>query len=334
MTTILELRRVALSLPTRDGDRAILKDVSFGVREGEALGLVGESGSGKSMTLRTILGTVPSGGSVKGSLSFGGTSLTGPGTEELRRLRGTQIGVIGQDPRASLNPVRTIESFLTEGLVDVLGEPRRKARDSAESMLGMVGLHDPAGVLRSYPHELSGGMLQRVCIAAALTTRPCLLLADEPTTALDVTTQSEVMAIIDDLRREQGMAMLFVTHDLELAAGVCDRIAVMYAGEIVEIGTPEQLHTAPRHPYTRLLMDARPTIDAAAERLAVVPGRPAAAHESVEGCAFAPRCPWAEDQCRHDAIPLAVDATGAVRCRRSAAIASQLVDPEVVTPRD
>ncbi len=334
MTAILELERVALSLPTSAGDRAILKDVSLGLREGEALGLVGESGSGKSMTLRTILGTVPKGGSVSGSLTFGGTSLIGPRTEAVRRLRGTQIGVIGQDPRASLNPVRTIGSFLTEGLVDVLGEPRRQARATAERLLGMVGLHAPAQLLRSYPHELSGGMLQRVCIAAALATRPSLLLADEPTTALDVTTQSEVMAIIDELRREQGMAMVFVTHDLELAAGVCERIAVMYAGEIVETGTPEQLHTAPRHPYTRLLMDARPTIDAAAERLAVVPGRPAAAHENVEGCAFAPRCPWVEDDCRHGAVPLAVDATGATRCRRSAAIASQLVDPEAVTPHD
>jgi oligopeptide/dipeptide ABC transporter ATP-binding protein len=330
MSDLLDLAQVTLRVPSRPGARTILKDVTFGVSEGEALGLVGESGSGKSMTLRAVLGTVPRGSVLGGSVSFDGTSLASLGGARLRRLRGAQIGVVGQDPRASINPVRTIESFLTEGLVDVLGRPRDEARDAVARLLDMVGLHDPGRVLASYPHQLSGGMLQRVAIAAALATQPRLLLADEPTTALDVTTQSEVMAIIDELRREHGMAMVFVTHDLELAAAVCDRIAVMYAGEIVEIGTPEQLHTAPRHPYTRLLMDARPAIDATVERLAVVPGRPAAAHESGTGCAFAPRCPWAEEQCTGEALPLTATLTGAVRCRRSEAIADQLADRQAV----
>jgi oligopeptide/dipeptide ABC transporter ATP-binding protein len=332
--SLLALEGVALEVPVRFGTRQILKDVSLEVAEGEALGLVGESGSGKSMTLRAVLGTVPDGSSVGGALRFGDMDLRAPDSARRRRQRGLQIGVIGQDPRSALNPVRTIESFVTEALIDVMGQPRDVARHNVMGLLRMVGLDDIQRVLRSYPHQLSGGMLQRVCIAAALATGPRLLLADEPTTALDVTTQSEVMAIIDALRRDEGMAMVFVTHDLALAAAVCDRIAVMYAGEIVEVASPTQMWANPRHPYTRLLIDARPSIDATARRLSVVPGRPAAAHEITRGCAFVGRCPWAETACESTGITLQRVNGGSVRCRRVEQIAAQLATTRVVDSLD
>lgn len=325
--SLLSIKKLTMTVPVPFGTRQILRDVSLEVGAGEAVGLVGESGSGKSMTLRSVLGTEPAGSDVGGSLTFEDQDLRAPSSSALRRLRGTRIGVIGQDPSSALNPVHTVELFLTEALIEVMDEPRAKARETAKNLLTSVGLHDPERVLASYPHELSGGMLQRVCIAAALATEPRLLLADEPTTALDVTTQSEVMAIVDELRRDEDMAMLFVTHDLELAAAVCDRIAVMYAGEIVEVAEPDQLRDSPRHPYTRLLLDARPGIDATATELAVIPGRPAAAYEIEQGCAFAARCPWVEPECKAHDIELEEFGERAARCRRSEEIKDELAAP-------
>lgn len=325
--SLLSIKNLRMTVPVPFGTRQILRDVSLEVAAGEAVGVVGESGSGKSMTLRSVLGTEPSGSDVGGSLTFDDQDLRGPSSSKLRRLRGTEIGVIGQDPSSALNPVHTVELFLTEALIHVMGQPRGKARETAKDLLDSVGLTDPERVLASYPHELSGGMLQRVCIAAALATRPRLLLADEPTTALDVTTQSEVMAIVDELRRDDDMAMLFVTHDLELAAAVCDRIAVMYAGEIVEVAEPDQLRDSPRHPYTRLLLDARPGITSTTTRLAVIPGRPAAAWEIHQGCAFAARCPWVEPECRAQHVEVATVGDREARCRRTEEIKDQLAAP-------
>jgi oligopeptide/dipeptide ABC transporter ATP-binding protein len=324
---LLELEKVTLEVASPAGPRPILRDVSLTIAAGEAVGLVGESGSGKSMTLRAILGAEPDGAKVGGHILFDDVDLRKISGRQLRRLRGEGIGVVGQDPKATMNPVRTVEAFLLEGLVDVLGQLRGAARQRICGLLETVGLTDPDRVLSSYPHQLSGGMLQRVAIAAALSGRPRLLLADEPTTALDVTTQSEVMAIVDELRRDEGLAMVFVTHDLELAGAVCDRIAVMYAGEIIEVATPEQVHATPHHPYSRLLLDARPSIDTAVELLPVIPGRPAAAHETGQGCAFAPRCPWAQDECRRRSQSLTSDGQRQVRCWRSKEIAQELARP-------
>lgn len=325
--TLLRLEHVTLQVPVPYGSRRILRDVTLEVAEREAVGLVGESGSGKSMTLRTILGTTPAGSVTGGCVEFDGDDLMSEDGTPLGRLRGHRIGVIGQDPQAAINPVYTVGSFLLEGLVNGQGQPRKAALATIRELLQMVGLTDQDRVLAAYPHQLSGGMLQRVSIAAALAEQPQLLLADEPTTALDVTTQSEVMAIIDDLRRDEGLAMLFVTHDLELASAVCDRIAVMYAGEIVEIATPEELRNGPHHPYTRLLMDARPRIDAASTHLSVIPGRPAGAHEVGAGCAFAPRCPWVEELCLTQRIELRAQGPRWARCRRAEEIASGLAGP-------
>ena len=207
--------------------------------------------------------------------------------------------MIFQDPRAHVNPVRRIGDFMTEALRANQGVSAAEAGRRAADMLAQVGIDDGERRLRQYPHELSGGMLQRVMIAAALLTEPALLLADEPTTALDVTTQAEVMAILDELRREFGLAMLFITHDLELAAAICDRTAVMYAGQIVEIRASDLLHDDPLHPYTAALAAARPDIAQTRARLRAIPGRPLSAFEAPRrACAFAPRCPHATAACR------------------------------------
>jgi oligopeptide/dipeptide ABC transporter ATP-binding protein len=335
---LLEVDDVRLEVPHRSGDRPLLRGVSLTVAPGEAVGLVGESGSGKSMTLRTVLRTEPAGARVTGRVLLDGADVRGLDAAALRRLRADAIAMISQDPRAALNPVLRVSRFLIEGLCDARGESRSAAERRARDLLAQVGIADVDRCMNSYPHQLSGGMLQRVVIAAAVAGSPRLLLADEPTTALDVTTQSEVMVILDEQRREHGMAMLFVTHDLELASAVCDRIAVMYAGEIVEIGTPAQLHSAPRHPYTRLLLDSRPSLTATTPVLPVIPGRPIAAYEVTAGCAFADRCPWVAPRCRDGTVAL-VGAEGggtigdgsghegdrrAVRCHRSDELAGEL----------
>jgi oligopeptide/dipeptide ABC transporter ATP-binding protein len=300
----------------RHQSRVILRGVSFEISPGEALGLVGESGSGKSMTARAVTGLLPSAATVSGSVAFGGTPVLGMRAASLRRLRSHDIAMIFQDPRAHINPVHTVGDFLTEGLIATRGARRGQARDTAARLLAEVGIPDAGRRMRQHPHELSGGLLQRVMIAAALATGPRLLLADEPTTALDVTTQEEVMAILDAQRRQRGLALLFITHDLELAAAVCDRIAVMYAGQIVEVAPAASLHRDPRHPYTRALLAARPAAAERGTRLATVPGRPLSAWEAGTGCAFAPRCPLAVPQC-DTAPPARAVGDSIVACHRA-----------------
>ncbi len=321
---LLAVDGLTVRLTVDGARRPVLRDVSFTVRAGEALGLVGESGSGKSMTARTIDRLLPRGAETSGEIRFAGQlvgALSGPA---LRRYR-SEVAMIFQDPRAHINPVRRIGDFMTEALRANLGVAAGEARSRAVSMLGQVGIEDGPRRLRQYPHELSGGMLQRVMIATALLTRPRLLLADEPTTALDVTTQAEVMAILDELRREFGLAMLFITHDLELAAAICDRTAVMYAGQIVEVRSSARLHDDPLHPYTAALAGARPDITQTAHRLRAIPGRPLSAFEApAEECAFAPRCGYAQDACRAGAPPVAGLDGGLARCLRAPELRGQL----------
>jgi peptide/nickel transport system ATP-binding protein len=297
--------------------RPVIHDVGLQIRAGEAVGLVGESGSGKSMTARAIARLLPSGARVDGEISFAGRRVLGMSPRELRAYRTDGIAMIFQDPRAHTNPVRRIGDFLTEALRTSKGVREDEAERRAVATLAEVGIEDGARRLRQYPHELSGGMLQRVMIAAALLSEPQLLLADEPTTALDVTTQSEVMAILDELRRERGLAMLFITHDLELAAAVCDRTCVMYAGSIVEQQSSAGLNTDPLHPYTAALVAARPSLDAVTGRLAAISGRPRSAFEAPEGCAFADRCPYHEPRCTAEQQVLRPLGGGLVRCRRA-----------------
>lgn len=259
---MLNIERLVLTVVDPDTGREteILHGNSLSLGQGEAIGLVGESGSGKSMTLKCILGIEPSGSRVEGRIELDGTDLLATSGEELRRIRANDLALIAQNPHGALNPVLPVGRFLIEGMADARTMGRADAEAKAAELLRSVGITDTERVLRSYPHQLSGGMLQRVVIAGAISGAPKLLLADEPTTALDVTTQAEVVAILDEMRREHGLSMIFVTHDLDLAAAVCDRLAVMKDGEILEIGTPEEIRDRPRTEYTRTLMAARPML--------------------------------------------------------------------------
>jgi oligopeptide/dipeptide ABC transporter ATP-binding protein len=324
MTQLLEIDGLGARLPVEGELRPVLHDVSLTIGEGEAVGLVGESGSGKSMTARAVDRLLPRGAQTSGAIRFAGEDVLKLGGGELRRYR-ERVVMIFQDPRAHVNPVRRIGDFMTEGLRghDV---PRDQAARRAVEALRDVGIDDGARRLEQYPHELSGGLLQRVMIATMLLGEPRLVLADEPTTALDVTTQAEVMAILDELRRERGLALLFITHDLELAAAVCDRTAVMYAGQIVETRVSSLLDRDPLHPYTAALAAARPDIGATAHRLAAIPGRPVSAFEAPDGCPFAPRCAFAQDRCREGRPELRELDGGRVRCVRAEELRGRLME--------
>jgi oligopeptide/dipeptide ABC transporter ATP-binding protein len=325
---LLEVSHLAAQLPVEGELRTVLHDVSLTIGAGEAVGLVGESGSGKSMTARAVARLLPPGAKTDGAIRFDGRdvgTLRGGG---LRDYRG-EVAMVFQDPRAHINPVRTIGDFMGEALRTLRRVDKATARRRSIEALGDVGIPDGERRLGQYPHELSGGLLQRVMIATMLLTEPRLLLADEPTTALDVTTQAEVMAILDELRRERGMALLFITHDLELAGAVCDRTSVMYAGQMVETRESARLHDDPLHPYTASLATARPTIDASVHRLTAIPGRPVSAFEAPEGCPFAPRCAFVQDACRAARPPVTELDGGSVRCIRAEELRGRLTE-EVV----
>lgn len=315
--SLLEVAGLRLSLPVSSGPRTVLRGIDLTVAAGESVGVVGESGSGKSMTLRSIARVLPQGAVVGGRISFDGVDVLGMDDTALRAYQAAKIAMVFQDPRMHLNPVRTIGDFLTEGMVATAGLSKEAARRRAVSLLADVGIDDGERRLKQYPHHLSGGLLQRVMIAAALACEPQLLLADEPTTALDVSTQSEVLAILDELRRERGMALVLVTHDLELAAAVCDRVVVVYSGEVIEAGPSARCLSAPRHPYTAALLGARPDVGRAVPRLAAIPGSPLAAHEAPPGCSFAPRCPHARDVCVEQHPAFAGDDLAGERCVRA-----------------
>jgi len=327
MSTLLQVQHLAVRLPVGGELRTVLRDVSFGIGEGEALGLVGESGSGKSMTARAVARLLPEGAEQQGSIHFAGADIATLKGAALRDYRAA-VAMVFQDPRAHVNPVRTIGDFMTEALRTNHGVSRAEAAARAVARLAEVGIPDGVRRMEQHPHELSGGLLQRVMIASALLTEPRLLLADEPTTALDVTTQAEVMAILDDLRRERGVALLFITHDLELAAAVCDRIAVMYAGSLMQEQPSATLDTDPLHPYTAALLQARPDIDRVHERLLAIPGRPLSAFEAPAGCPFGSRCGHAEASCADSMPPLVDVGGGRSRCRRLPELRGSLL-PEV-----
>ncbi|MFN8158876.1 MAG: ABC transporter ATP-binding protein [Candidatus Nanopelagicales bacterium] len=317
MTRLLEVDGLSIRMPQL-ANRPLLDDVSLQVDAGEIVGLVGESGSGKSLTARAALALLPRDAEVGGRVLVDGDDVLSADRGDVRRLRRTTASMVFQDPRAGINPIRRIGDFLTESLRLNHGWDKAKAQARSLELLEAVGLPDPERHLRQFPHELSGGMLQRVMIAGALTTSPRLLLCDEPTTALDVTTQAEILAILGRLQREQGMGLLFITHDLDLAAAVCDRVYVMYAGRIVEHATAAELFDAPRHPYTSGLLTSTPGVDADHDRLLPIPGAPLSLLESLPGCAFAPRCAYAEDACSSDPLELVAGDDGrSVRCRRA-----------------
>jgi len=302
---VLSVRGLSVSLPGADGQVTVLREVGFDVGPGETVGIVGESGCGKSVTAKAVLGLLPGGGSVTaGSVVFAGKELTALGEKELGRIRGAGIALISQDPAGSLDPTFTIGGQLREVIRRHQPAPRRQVRAEAERLLRLVRLPDPAGLLGRRPAELSGGMAQRVCVALALAARPKLLIADEPTTALDVTVQAEILAILRDLQDELGMAILLITHDWGVLADMCHRAVVMYAGEVVETASVEELYARPRHPYTAALLAANPHLARTGRPLPAIPGSVPRPGDWPAGCHFQARCPIAGPACGESPIPL------------------------------
>ncbi|HZT65097.1 MAG TPA: ABC transporter ATP-binding protein [Acidimicrobiales bacterium] len=305
---VLEMHELRTWFATPEGPLRAVDGVSLGVEPGRCLGVVGESGSGKTVLLRSIVGLLPRRAiaSTGGTVCFEGLELAGAPPAVIRDVRGRRIGMVFQDPMTSLNPVMRVGTQLTDGMRHHLGVGRQEARRRARALLEAVGIPDPERRLRDYPHQLSGGMRQRVTIAIALACDPSLLLADEPTTALDVTVQSQILRLLGRLRRQRNMAVILVTHDMGVVAGSTDDLAVMYAGKVVEQGPTATVFSATRHPYTRALLEAIPRADARpGERLATIPGQPPSLVDPPSGCRFAPRCPRAADRCRAEEPPLA-----------------------------
>jgi peptide/nickel transport system ATP-binding protein len=292
------LRLEDLHVSVHDGAATAVRGVSLRVRAGEIVGLVGESGSGKTLTCRATLGVLPPGCAVqRGTVSFRGVDVTSLSRRGWERLHGNRMGAVFQDPASYLNPVLTVGHQLTEVLRVKLGLPRRAAHHRALELFEAVGLRQPGRVFHQIPAELSGGMLQRAMIAIAISCDPQLLVADEPTTALDVTIQAEVLELLERLRDERGLAVLFVSHDLAVITQLCDRIAVFYAGEIVESGPAEEITQRPRHPYTQALLRVASVGDFRRRELEVIAGQPPRVGEDITGCRFAARCPVAVPEC-------------------------------------
>jgi oligopeptide/dipeptide ABC transporter ATP-binding protein len=316
MALLLDVSSLSTQFATKQGVVRAVDDVSWDVREGETVALVGESGCGKSMTALSIMRLVPgpNGRVVSGRILFKGRDLLALPEEEMRRVRGREIAMIFQEPMTSLNPVLTIGRQLTEGLEIHLGLRAGESRRRATELLAMVGIPDPESRLAQYPHQFSGGMRQRMMIAMALACDPALILADEPTTALDVTIQAQILELMKDLSRRLGVAMLIITHNLGVVARYADRVNVMYAGKIVEQGTARELYRNPRHPYTLGLLRSVPRLDAPVRsRLLPIEGQPPDLTHLPRGCAFTARCDFRVARCPTDRPPLrSIDDNGHV----------------------
>ncbi len=315
MNPLLRVLDLRTTFPGTPATRAV-DGVSFDLEAGETLALVGESGCGKTVTALSLLALVDEPGRIEpgSTVEYDGRNLLALGPRELRRIRGAEIAMVFQEPATSLNPVLTVETQITETLHAHRSVSRTAARMRAAELLELVGIPQAADRLGAYPHELSGGMQQRVMIAIALSCEPKILIADEPTTALDVTVQAQILELLADLQDRLGMAMLLISHDLGVVAGLADRVAVMYGGQIVERASATAIFERPTHPYTESLLQAVPRLDQPVRRLPAIPGSVPSAAAWPAGCRFHPRCPHAWDRCRTSHPPLATTPTGDVRC--------------------
>jgi peptide/nickel transport system ATP-binding protein len=316
---LLEVSELAVDLPRRGGSERVVDRATFSLDEGESLGVVGESGSGKTMTALALMGLTPEGARVSGSIQFEGRELVGLGEDAMRELRGDRIAMIFQEPMTALNPLHSVGAQVAEPLMLHRGLAKRDALRQAVGLLERVRLAEPERAARSYPFALSGGERQRAMIAMAIGCSPRLVIADEPTTALDVTVQARILALIDGLRAESKMALLLVSHDLAVIAGHCDRVMVMYAGMIMESGPVKAVLREPKNPYTLALLDARPRPGAPrGARLRTIPGAPRATGENRTGCPFAGRCALTIAVCWTTPPPeVAVGANRLSRCHRA-----------------
>jgi oligopeptide transport system ATP-binding protein len=304
MPSLLEIRDLHVQFHTDRGVLRPVDGVSLSIKPGETIGLVGESGSGKSMTSLAIMGLVPSPGRITGGqILFQGRDLRPLAPRELAKIRGNRIAMVFQDPMTSLNPFLTVAQQLTEVTRLHLGYSRKRALDHAVEMLRRVGIPGAERRVFDYPHQFSGGMRQRVMIAMALSCRPQLLIADEPTTALDVTIQAQILELIAELQQSEGMAVILITHDLGVVANSCKRVAVMYAGRLVEQAPVDDLFARPKHPYTLGLLESIPRIDALQTKLTPIPGQPPDLSALPVGCKFQPRCSQAIERCKTEDPP-------------------------------
>jgi len=317
MSRVLEVENLRVTFPGPNGSRVAAVDgVSFVLHRGETLALVGESGCGKSLTSLSLLRLVPAPGRIEpeSRIRLGNTSVLLLEGDALREIRGRRIGMIFQDPMTSLDPVFKVGDQIAEGILAHFSISKREARERAVALLKEVGIPDPTARADAYPHQLSGGMRQRVMIAIALAAEPEILIADEPTTALDVTVQAQILEVLDRLRAQRGMAVLLITHDLGIVAGRADRVAVMYAGEIVEEAPTTSLFARPSHPYTKGLFASIPRLSGPVSRLNPIPGTVPPASAWPSGCRFRPRCPYAFERCVEEPALLPVAPEHRGRC--------------------
>ncbi len=319
MSHLLEVKNLTTVFSADYGETVSVDHISFHVDKGETVCIVGESGCGKSVTSLSIMGLLGRGGAVRdGSALFDDKNLLELTEKELDELRGNRISMIFQDPLTSLNPVFTVGNQITESIRTHMNLSKEEAKERAIQVLAKVGMPDPAGTMKKYPHTLSGGMRQRVMIAMALSCDPALLIADEPTTALDVTIQAQIMALLKKLREESGMSMILITHDIGLVARMADRVIVMYAGQLIEEAPVKELFAEPRHPYTKALLATVPSIYDEKDRvLESIPGIVPENYDKIVGCRFADRCPYRRPECDEAQKDIVINEQHKVKCWRA-----------------
>ena len=309
-SNLLEVKNLNVHFQTPEGELQAVRDVNFSLRQGETLGVVGESGSGKSQTMLAMMGLLANNARAEGQVLFKGDNILNLPTAQLNRVRGPRLAMVFQDPMTSLNPFLKIERQMTEVLQTHQNASRGQARAAALQMLEKLRIADPLRCFNSYPHQFSGGMRQRIMIAMALLSQPDVLIADEPTTALDVTVQAQIVALLRQLQQEHGTSIIMVTHDLGLVASLSDQVMVMYGGRVMEHAQADDIFYNTRHPYTRALLESVPRLEHADDALLAIPGMPPSLRNMPPGCPFAPRCARADNDCQHPA-PLRLVTDGA-----------------------